>query len=209
MFNFFIRWVEQFDTRVKVIAQQARGLLQTRYGLWFVGFISYVESALPVPLITDPFLIVYILANRGKAVAGVLVTTAMSVAGGVTAFAVAAYFQSLVVTRLSPHTLAQFETIVARFQEEMFVVTILGAVTPVPYTLVGFAAGFVEGSLLIFVIASIVGRGARYALVGFVTHRFGIRAMEKLREQITLLTLVTVLLVGLYVFIKLSWWANV
>lgn len=205
MFKFFTRSVETFDTRVKTVAQQARGLLQTRYGLWFVGFISFVESALPVPLITDPFLIVYILANRGRVVAGVLVTTLMSVAGGVTAFAVAAYFQTLVVTRLSAHTLAQFETIVARFQEEMFIVTILGAVTPVPYTLVGFAAGFVEGSLLIFILASFVGRGARYALVGFVTHRFGIRAMEKLREQITLLTLVTIFLVVLYILIKLSW----
>lgn len=191
-----------FDTYLKNFALQARTLLRTKYGLWFVGFISFAESALPVPLITDPFLIIYIIANQGRVFSGVLVTTAMSVVGGVSAFAVAAFFQPYILSLLSVESLLQFESIVARFQEEMFIVTILGAVTPVPYTLVSLAAGFVEGSLLIFVLASLIGRGGRYALVGYVTHKFGIRAMEKIRKQMFGLTIVTVAAIAAYIIIK-------
>lgn len=191
-----------FDIYLRNFALQARTLLRTKYGLWFVGFISYAESALPVPLITDPFLIIYIIANEGQVIRGVLVTTVMSVIGGVSAFAVAAFFQPYILSLLSADALLQFESIVTRFQDEMFIVTILGAVTPVPYTLVSLAAGFVEGSLLIFVLASFIGRGGRYALVGYITHKFGIRAMEKIRTQMFGLTLVTVAAVVVYVAIK-------
>lgn len=200
--QFITKTTEQFDAQVKNVAKQSHGLLQTKYGLWFVGLVSFVESALPVPLVTDPFLILYILANRTRAVAGVVVTTIMSVLGGVTAFVTAAFFQPFLLAQFSDEVLAEFQSIVARFQEEMFVVTILGAVTPVPYTLVGYAAGFVEGSLLIFVVASVIGRGARYALVGYMTYRFGMKAMERLRGHITTLTVVTLFVIVLYFLFK-------
>jgi len=191
------------DTYLRNFALHASTLLRTKYGLWFVGFISYVESALPVPLITDPFLIIYIIANHGRVISGVLMATVMSVAGGVTAFTFAAFFQPHILSLLSPDTLVQFEDIVTEFQAEMFVVTILGAITPVPYTLVALAAGFVEGSLMIFIVASIIGRGSRYALVGYVTHKFGIRALGKIRQQMFGLTLVTVAAITVYVIYKL------
>lgn len=190
------------DTYVQNFALQARTLLRSRYGIWFVGFISFVESALPVPLLTDPFLVVYIIANKGRVISGVLMTTFMSVAGGVAAFAVAAIFQPYVLSWLSASTMSQFELIVARFQTEMFIMTILGAVTPVPYTLVALAAGFVEGSLLIFILASLLGRGARYALVGYVTERYGIAALQIIKQKMFGLTVVTLLAIMAYIILK-------
>ncbi|MFN3188203.1 MAG: YqaA family protein [Candidatus Paceibacteria bacterium] len=177
-------------------------LLQSRAGLWIVGFISFIESALLVPIITDPFMVAYILANRAKAFWAVIVTTATSVVGGVVAYFMAFFFSDLVVGYFSPATLEHFSALAEQARAETFVISILGAITPIPYTLVGLAVGFVKGNLVIFVLASILGRGLRYAVVGYLTYKFGVHAMEHIRRHLKWITIVTLVLVLGYIALK-------
>jgi len=187
---------------IKQVAHPIRTLLQSRAGLWIIGLISFIESALVVPIITDPFMVVYILANRTKAFWAVVVTTASSVLGGVAAYFMAFFFSDLVLNSLSPSTLDYFSTLAEEVRSETFVLTILGAITPIPYTLVGLAAGFVKGNLLIFVVASVLGRGLRYAVVGYLTYKFGEHAMMHIKRHMKWVTIVTFVLVAGYVVYK-------
>jgi len=71
------------ETQIEDAAVQAGGLLRSQYGLWALAGISFIESALPVPIITDPFLIAYILADKKSVYKGVVVTLVASILGGV------------------------------------------------------------------------------------------------------------------------------
>jgi membrane protein YqaA with SNARE-associated domain len=140
------------ETHVEEAAQQAGGLLRSRYGLWALAGLSFVESALLVPIITDPFLIAYILADKKSVYKGVFVTLASSVLGGIFAYTLAFSFYEFIAQEYLVGSIGeQFYSIVDTLQGGVFVVTLLGAVTPIPYTLVALGAGFVEGNLLLFI----------------------------------------------------------
>lgn len=191
--------VTVLETHVEEVAVQAGGILRSRYGLWAIAGLSFLESALLIPLITDPFLVAYILANKERAIRGVVVTTVASITGGIFSYALAFWFYEFIVAQYFSGMLGeQFFTIVASFKEGVFWVTLAGAVTPIPYTLVGLGAGFMKASLLMFVLASVIGRGGRYVLVGLLTYHFGDRALAIARKHILLVSLVCFFAVVVY-----------
>jgi len=175
---------------------------QSKVSLWIVGLISFIESALLVPIITDPFMVAYILANRNKTVWAVVVTTATSVAGGVAAYFMAYFFSELVFSYLSPPTLEHFAVLTEEARSKTLMLTILGAITPIPYTLVGLAIGFVKGSLVVFILASIFGRGLRYVVVGYLTYQFGAQASLHIKRHLKWITVATILFVIIYIVSK-------
>lgn len=172
--------------------------LQTKWGLWGLGLISFWESALPVPILTDPFLVVYILANQKKAVLAVITTTASSVFGGVVAYLVARALKEPILAFFSDEFVVQFNEIAVKMQAEMFAISLLGAVTPIPYTTVALAAGFIEGSLLLFILASIIGRGARYSIVGYITNKVGVLANGKSKRPLLILSVGSLVVLTAY-----------
>lgn len=177
-------------------------LFKSKAGLWVVGLISFIEGALLVPIITDPFMVAYILANRSKTAWAVLVTTVASVAGGLAAYFMAYFFSELVLSYLSPATLETFAVMAEEARAETLMLTILGAITPIPYTLVGLAIGFVKGSLVVFILASIFGRGLRYVVVGYLTYQFGAQAMIHIKRHLKWITVATILFVIIYIVSK-------
>ena len=52
-------------------------------------------------------------------------------------------------------------------------IVFVAALTPVPYKLFTISAGVLGQSLALFVLASLLGRGVRFGLVGFLMKRFG------------------------------------
>lgn len=192
---------EKIERYISGASRQASTILRTRYGIWLVAMISFVESALPVPLITDPFMVAYILVNRTRAILAVVVTTVASVAGGITAYLVAASFYYYAISYLSADSVAQLDQVIKRFQEGTFVATLFGAITPVPYTLVAFGAGFVQGSIWSFLAASLIGRGLRYVVVGYVTYKYGPQALERIKRNLLIFTLLSLFLFAVYLLI--------
>lgn len=185
------------------VTQKIHTFLQTKWGLWCLGLISFCESALPVPIITDPFLVLYILANQTKAWRAVIVTTLTSTLGGLAAFTVAYLIKDPLLALFPAEFVTEFYELAARAQEETFVISILGAVTPIPYTAVAVAVGFVDGNVWLFILASLIGRGARYGIVGYMTVKVGALATTKSKQPLLWLTLATVLVLVAYSAYKL------
>ncbi len=188
------------EERITKVATDAGGVFRTRYGIGLLAMISFVESALVVPIITDPFIVAYILANRTKAALAFWTATVASVLGGVVAYATAALVIDLLLTNFfSSISPAELQEMAARFEEGTFIVTILGAFTPIPYTVVALAAGSVKASLTMFIIASLLGRGSRYLIVTYLTCRFGDRAMIEVQKRIWPSTILLLILVVLFI----------
>jgi len=171
------------------LTKRVHAFLKTKWGLWGLAFISFWESALPIPILTDPFLVVYILANQRKTLLAVFVTTLSSVVGGVIAYTAAYFVREPILSLFSPEFIVQFNDIASRLQGEMFAFSLLGAITPVPYTTVALAAGFISGNIWLFIAASVLGRFARYAVVGYMTARVGEYARTRKRSHIPLMIL--------------------
>ena len=197
------------DTQVeKVIntrtVSRAQLLMGSRSGLWVIGLISFIESSLPVPIITDPFMVAGILANRSRTGLIVFITLITSVAGGVTALLLARYFFGILENMMPAGVQAQFLLLTSTMDtSNTIVVTLVGSVTPIPYTLIAWVVGITQGSIWWFIAGSVVGRGFRYAVVGLCTYWFGQRALTYARRSIGITSLVSALLVGVYIWIKL------
>ena len=200
--------LKSIDSKVEqVLAGPSVGrvqkILQSRLGLWLIAVISFLESALPIPLITDPFLIAGVLLNRKKAVLIVVMTTVASVIGGLFAYVSAVLFLEVLMQFMTTGMISEFDSLVNGAHTNTFVITILGAITPIPYTLVAWLVATLQGSLLMFLLASIVGRSLRYAVVGYSVYRFGPAASQYARRYIGLISIVTFILVGLYIWHKM------
>jgi len=184
-------------------AGRLQRLLQSRLGLWLIAAISFFESTLPVPLITDPFMVAGILANRSRAALVVLVTTVSSLLGGLAAFAMAAFFFEVIAETMSESVMREFERMVSFGATDTLVTTITGAVTPVPYTITAWVIAVAGGSVWVFIVGSIIGRSLRYGIVGYCTYRFGPAALKYARRSLAVTSLAVFMLVALYVWLKL------
>jgi len=196
------------DTHVEKVlntrtVSRAQVLMGSRSGLWLVGIVSFIESLLPVPIITDPFMVACILANRSRAALVVFITLITSVLGGVCAFIMARYFFGLLEAIMTSNMLEQFQNLIAMDSSNTLLLTLVGAITPIPYTITAWVVAVGEGSLILFIVASVVGRGFRYGVVGLCTYWFGPRALTYARRSLGVTTVAVMVFVGLYVWVKL------
>jgi membrane protein YqaA with SNARE-associated domain len=191
------------EEHIKRITVKASDLIKSRYGLWFLGLLSFVESTLLIPLITDPFMIAYILVRRTKVIAAVVVTTMSSVFGGFVAFITASFFIDLVMKFMSPGSVKVFNDMVYNFKDETFLLAFLGALTPVPFTLAALAAGAIKGNLLLFLLGALIGRAIRYGIGGYLAYRFGDRAVELAKKNIGIISIFVFVAVILYIWLKM------
>lgn len=182
---------------------KAQQIMESESGIWLVALISFLESALPVPILTDPFMIAAIMLNRAKTGWIIFVTTVSSVLGGIVAFFTAAFFLDLLEKYMSPDVSYSLAVLSATYSESALAVTIVGAVTPVPYTSAAWAVALIGGNLLVFTVASFFGRGFRYLIVGLLTYWFGPKAVKYARRSIGLTSLIIFIIVGLYIWHKM------
>jgi len=195
--------VKQIDKEMKDVAKKSKGLLSSRYGLWFLGILSLAESMLLVPLITDPFLVAYILLDKSKAFVAVVVTTTTSILGGLIAYITATFFIDIALGFLSPESVAHFYNIVDRFRDSTFILGFVGAVTPVPFTLSALAAGVIKGNLILFIVGAFLGRAIRYGIAGYLAYKFGEDAVRLGRRNIKPISIITFILVIIYLWLTL------
>jgi membrane protein YqaA with SNARE-associated domain len=184
------------------IVTRAKQWLQTKNAAWAIIIGSFLESALITPFIIDPLVVAYILADKSRVVFAVIITALSSVAGGVAAYLMAHwFFEHTIMLMLSPETLLAIEPYTARMKEEAFLMSFIGALTPVPYTFVSLAAGMVDAGLVAFTIACVIGRTMRYAVLGWLTYYYGERALALMQRKMLVAIVAAIIGGGLYLYL--------
>jgi membrane protein YqaA with SNARE-associated domain len=155
-----------------------------QYAVRYLGGLSFAESSFfPIP--PDVMLAPMSLATPNKAWYYAMITTLTSVAGGLFGYLIG-YFA---FSSIEPYILQwgyqhQFEMVNQWFAQWGIWVVFLAGFSPIPYKLFTITAGLLTMSLLPFLLASAVGRGARFFMVAGLM-RWGGEKMElKLREYI-------------------------
>lgn len=201
MSNTFDKTVEQVLVQPSV--DKAQELIKRRSGTWLLGLISFVESFLPLPLITDPFLVAAILLDRSRARFFILLTIGTSILGGLAAYFTALFFFDFLLSIMTESMSAEFHELVVSNESSILLLTLFGAITPVPYTFVAWVVAALEGSVWIFLFGSLIGRTLRYAIVGYSVYRFGPLAITYARRYIGLSTILLIIIAAGVIWLKL------
>lgn len=182
---------------------KATKVISSRFGLTTLGVLSFLESALPIPIMTDPFMIAAILVDRTRTARIILVTTIASVLGGVAAYFMAIYFFDILLTYLPQIAIEEFYSLLNGNGSNTLIITLLGAVTPIPYTTTAWVVGVLKGSLLVFIIGSILGRGFRYVIVGYSTYYFGALALKYAKRYIGIISIFLIVVAIVYFLLNM------
>jgi membrane protein YqaA with SNARE-associated domain len=166
---------------------------------WLLGALSFAESSFfPIP--PDVMLAPMVLARPRRAWVLALITTVASVLGGLFGYLIGYFALELALPLLERmDSLQYYQQARAWFDRWGFWMVLVAGFSPIPYKLFTIAAGAAALNPLVFVPASLVGRGGRFFLVAGLLAWGGPRIEPWLRTYIERIgwTTVALLAVGI------------
>ena len=174
------------------------GLAGHRHALPALALVAFIESSLfPVP--PDILIIPMVLAARSRAWRVATVATAASVVGGMLGYAIGAGLYETVgrpVLDFYGYG-AKFESFRDAYNEWGAWIVAGAGFTPFPYKVITIASGVTGLNLAVFMLASLISRGARFFLLAALLWYFGPPVRRFIEANLPLLaTLFFVLLFG-------------
>lgn len=161
----------------------------------YLAGLSFAESMFfPIP--PDVMLAPMSMSRPERAWLFAFITTVASVLGGIAGYALGyftfeAWLEPIII---SAGYEAKLQTTMSWFETYGVWVVFLAGFSPIPYKIFTISAGVLNMAFLPFLLASAVGRGARFFLVAGLM-RWGGAAMEaKLRDYVEILGWLTIAL---------------
>src|SRR5580704_10950126 len=183
-----------------VQASEPRSLLRRLYdwsieaahkphAMWIMGAVSFAESSFfPVP--PDVMLIPMSLARPERAYVMAAWCTVTSVAGGILGYAIGALLYDSVggwLIQLYGYS-GKVETFRAAYAQWGAWIILLKGLTPIPYKIVTITSGFAGYNLGLFILFSIITRGARFFIEAFLLNRYGEQARIIIEKRLGMWT---------------------
>lgn len=171
----------------------------------YLAGLSFAESSFfPIP--PDVMLAPMCLADRRKAWRLATITTVTSLLGGVAGYAIGYFMIEMIAAWLSTtHYWPAYLTAREWFDRWGVWAVFVAGFSPIPYKIFTIAAGATMLNLPGFIIASLIGRGARFYLVAGLIVAGGERmaaVLPRYVERIGWAVVVIALLAGGFVMLK-------
>lgn len=166
--------------------------------------VSFAESSF-FPLPPDLMLIPMVLAERLKAWRFALITTIASVLGGLFGYFIGAVlFETVGKPIIELYGLGhKMDVFFENYKTWGAVIVFVAGFTPIPYKVFTIASGVAGLSLPVFIVASLISRGARFFLVAGLLYLFGEQIRAFIEKYLGILTFVfTFVLIAGFVVIK-------
>lgn len=152
-------------------------------GAWALFCIAFAEASFfPIP--PDVLLVALCVGAPKQSLRFALICSMGSVVGGMFGYLIGYGAWHAVKELFIPYVFSQalFNKVEGLYQENAFVALLTAAFTPIPYKVFTVAAGVFGVNFLTLVGTSLLGRSARFFLVGGVLFSFG-PAMKVLLEK--------------------------
>lgn len=173
-------------------------------GAWALFIIAVIESSVfPVP--PDVLLIALAVGAPRKAFRFATICSVGSVLGGVIGYAIGWGAWQAVKGFFIPYLFSQaaFDKVATLYQGNAFAAILAAAFTPIPYKVFTIAAGVFGVNLGVLVLASAIGRSARFFMVGGLIYLFGARVRTLIEKYFDLFAwALLILAIGGFVAIK-------
>ncbi len=174
-----------------------------RHAQWYLGGLSFAESSFfPIP--PDVMLAPMSMAQPAKAWRFALLTTLASVAGGMLGYVIGMFAFDLIQPLVGEggRYNAAFEHGKEWFDRWGVWAVFLAGFSPIPYKIFTITAGVLSMALLPFVVASAVGRGARFFLVAALMAWGGEPMERRLRQYVDTMGWVMIGLIALVLILR-------
>ncbi len=186
---------------------------ETPYGPLALFVLAFAESSFfPVP--PDALLIALVLGATSKAFKFALNCTIASVLGALLGYTVGHFLWWTPSNEFTTIAMFFFNN-VPGFTEKLFFdvqnmydkydfwIVFTAGFTPIPYKVITISSGAFNINLMMFIVASVISRGARFFLVAFLIWKFGPQIRDFIDKYFNWLAVAfTVLLIGGFVAIK-------
>ncbi len=183
----------------------------SKYG-WIALFLfAFAESSFfPIP--PDVLLIALCLGAPSKSFKFAAICTLGSICGAITGYSIGYYLwqngageYTAVANWFFNHVFSveSFKRVEELYNTYNFWIVFTAGFTPIPYKLITISAGVFNIDFVMFLVASVVARGARFFMVSGLIWKFGTPIKGFIEKYFNLLALAfTVLLIGGFVLIK-------
>ncbi len=163
------------------------GAAHKPHAMWTMGAVAFAESSFfPVP--PDVMLIPMALARPQRAYVMAAWCTLASVLGGLVGYAIGALLYDSVGAWLI--NLYGYADKVEAFRDAYAQwgawIILLKGLTPIPFKVVTITSGFANYNFGLFILLSVISRGARFLVVAFLLHRYGAQARDVIEKRLGL-----------------------
>ncbi len=179
---------------------------------YYLAFISFIESSFfPIP--PDVMIIPMVISKRNEFVKIFLIASIFSVIGGMFGYLIGAFFFDFGSQIMSFYG---YEELLLKMKNDLITsnnfiawlgILFLAGFTPLPYKVFTIASGLIGFNFFIFILISLISRGARFFLVSYLSYKFGNSFTEFMNEHgskwFTIIG-ITIVIVGItiYLFFK-------
>ena len=172
---------------------------------WFLSIVSFAESSFfPIP--PDIILIPMVLAKRAKAFIYASLCTLSSVVGGILGYLIGLLlFNSIGIHLVNFYHLDESINEFKNYYNTYGAwIVIIAGFTPFPFKVITISSGLFQLNFIIFILCSILSRGARFYLVAGLLYFFGEKIKIFIDKYFNILTILFfVLLIGSILIIKI------
>lgn len=180
------------------------GWANTKYGVPALAIVSFAESSFfPVP--PDPLLMALSLGKPKRAFWYALVCSVMSVLGGIFGYFIGWALWGLMSSFFLTYVFSPeaFDFVRAQYEQNAFLAILGAAITPIPYKVFTVTAGVFHINLLYLILASAIGRSARFFLEAGLVYFFGEQIRNFIDKYFNLLvTLFFILVLAGFFIVK-------
>ncbi|MFI3267828.1 MAG: DedA family protein [Rikenellaceae bacterium] len=185
---------------------------ETKWGGVALFILAFCESSFfPIP--PDVLLIALCIGIPTRSFRYALIATVGSVAGAMAGYAIGDYawlangeytaFANLFFDNIPGFTHEVYESVGNLYKEYDFWVVFTAGFTPIPFKVITISSGAFGINFIIFILAAIISRGARFFIIATLIWKFGPTIKNFIDKYFNILALAfTVLLVGGFVAIK-------
>lgn len=159
--------------------------------------IAFIESSFfPIP--PDVLLIAMVVADKKKWWKHATVCTVGSVCGALFGYFIGWALYELIGKLIvnTYHLEAVMELVGKKYAENAFLTVFTAAFTPIPYKVITIGAGLFKISIMILIVASIIGRAGRFFMVAGALRIFGDKIKNVIEKYFDLLSVIFVLLLA-------------
>ncbi|MFI3261408.1 MAG: DedA family protein [Rikenellaceae bacterium] len=185
---------------------------ETKWGAVALFILAFCESSFfPIP--PDVLLIALCISIPTRSFRYALIATIGSVIGAIAGYSIGQFawlaggeytaFANWFFNNIPGFTHEVYENVGSLYKEYDFWVVFTAGFTPIPFKVITISSGAFDINFIIFIIAAIISRGARFFLIGLMIWKFGPTIKNFIDKYFNILALAfTILLIGGFVAIK-------
>ncbi len=175
----------------------------TKNARFWLALLAFSEASFFV-IPPDVLLIAMLSARAGRWVYLSVLTTIFSILGAIVGYLIGALiFVPVADPIISFYGLSkEFAQVGQMYANGTFWLVFTAAFTPIPFKVFVLSGGFFNVPFIPFIVASVIGRGARFFMVAGVAHFFGPIVAEKFIKDFKYITFIFVILLAVFVAVR-------